>query len=60
MTRGSFNQLINIRKRVAVLRVCFIDVSIINTHYLTSIRLFNEYNISEPLGVLHFDDKPCF
>lgn len=59
MTRCSINQLVNHKKGIVVLWIYFIDIDIINKHSLIFIRFFNEYNIGEPLGVLHLVNKPC-
>lgn len=59
MAWGSINQLINLRKRVVVLRTCFVEINIINTYSPIFIWFFDQYNISKPLGLLYFNNKPC-
>lgn len=44
---------------VVILWTYFVEISVINTHSLIFIGLFNQYNISKPLRVLHFGNKPC-
>lgn len=58
MTQGSNNQLINMRKRIAIIRTHLIEIGIVNIHPPISIRYFNEYNVGEPLRILHLDNNP--
>ena len=57
MTWDSINQLINMRKRITILQTCLVQISIINIYRPIPTRLFNEYDIGEPLRVLHLGNK---
>ena len=57
MTRGRINNLINLRKWIAIIWICFVEIGIINTHPPIFIGRLNEYNIGKPLGVLHLKNK---
>lgn len=56
--RSSWPEMIDSGKRVIVIQTCFVKIGVINTHSSISIRFFNQYNISKPLWILHFGNKP--
>ena len=47
------------RQREAVLWACFVDVSEVDTESPLAICFFDEYDVSQPLKILHLPDRSC-
>ena len=47
------------RQGEAVLWTCFVDVSEVDTESPLAICFFYEYNVSQPIWILHLPDRSC-
>ena len=47
------------RKREAIFRACSINVSKVDVESPFVVRFFDEYDVGQPLRVLHFSDRTC-
>ena len=57
VARGGVHDEVDPWQREAVLRACFVYVSEVDTESPLAIFFFDEYNISQPLRIVHLSDR---
>ncbi|XP_022015087.1 uncharacterized protein LOC110914609 [Helianthus annuus] len=51
---------VNLRQRIAILRACLVEISIINAHSPSSARLFHHYWVRDPTLITYFPQDSSF